>query len=233
MPEAAPGPASPVWPQPSRPLPWNCQQPRGAAGLASVPQLLQPLLLGWRLARWLGCREATEPGHVAWSQAEPLPRLQSHTSQDQLCSLKSLEPRARLLPQPWAAVDSYLPPGWETEPCSEQESGRSRGGRGPQEKPGPASSVVRRGTLHPVIPSVRPLGRSCAVRGSTKQGICHSCGSCQSGSRHKGLHLVGCEKHLPAWVVTVLGALTVLTAAILAKACWHLPPGSSPGLDQK
>lgn len=79
--------------------------------------LLQPLLLRWRLARWLGRGEAMEPGHVSWPQAEPLPWPQSHTGQAQLCSPKSLETGARLLP-PGAAVDSHVPPGWETEPRS-------------------------------------------------------------------------------------------------------------------
>ena len=57
----------------------------------------------------------------------------------------------------------------------------------------------------PAITSVRPPGRVCPGRRSKKQGACHSRGSYQNGSTHEGLQLVGQEKHLPAWAVTVPG----------------------------
>lgn len=41
------------------------------------------------------------------------------------------------------------------------------------------------------------------------------------------------EECLPAWAVTVLGALIVLSAVIQSRACWRPPPGSPPGLNQK
>lgn len=83
-------------------------------------------------------------------------------------------------------------------------------------------------------PSVGPQGSACPPSENNKQGPFQSCGSVLGGSRHRGCHCgEGGGEHLLVWAVTVLVALIVLTAAIQVIACWCLPPGSLPGLNQK
>lgn len=82
-------------------------------------------------------------------------------------------------------------------------------------------------------PSVGPQRRACPVRRSKKQGLFHSCASCQDGSRRGALHRGHREECLSVWAVTVPGAFVMLTAATQARTCWCPPPGSLPGLHQK
>lgn len=51
--------------------------------------------------------------------------------------------------------------------------------------------------------SVGPQGRACPGKRSKKQEPFHSCGSCQGGSRHRGLRWKSEEVCLPVWAVTV------------------------------
>lgn len=68
----------------------------------------------------------------------------------------------------------------------------------------PRSSQQRSGKKDPApTSSVGPQGRACHGKRSKKQEPFHSCGSCQSGSKHWGPHLGNEEVSLPVWAVTV------------------------------